>query len=195
VTSHTKDIIETFWALSKELADARHYPAIDWVASFSGHVGTAAQWWSEEVDRNWEKRRAQALALLARDAELSRIVNLVGPEALSDAQRWELEGAALIKEAVLQQSALDEVDTFCSPEKQFALLDLAILVYKKGVALIELGVPVQELQRLPLLTRARRCKSLYGNDQLEKIAEFREEVGRELEGIRLEYAKQGERTG
>jgi V/A-type H+-transporting ATPase subunit A len=60
-------------------------------------------------------RRTEALALLARDAELSRIVNLVGPEALSSAQRWELEGAALIKEGVLQQSALDEVDTFCSP--------------------------------------------------------------------------------
>jgi V/A-type H+-transporting ATPase subunit A len=194
VTSHTKDIIETFWALSKDLADARHYPAIDWVASFSGHVGTAAQWWSEEIHHNWEKRRAQALALLARDAELSRIVNLVGPEALSAAQRWELEGAALIKEAVLQQSALDEVDTFCSPRKQFALLDLAIRIYKKGVALIELGAPVQELQRLPLLAKARRCKSLYGNDQLEKIAEFREEVERELEGIRLEYAKEGKQT-
>jgi len=87
VTSHTKDIIETFWALFEELADARHYPSIDWVTSFSGHVHTAAQWWAKEVDRNWESRRAQALALLARDAELSRIVDLVGPEALSSAQR------------------------------------------------------------------------------------------------------------
>ena len=74
------------------------------------------------------------MALLARDAELSRIVNLVGPEALSDAQRWELEGAALMKEAVLQQSALDEVDTFCSPQKQFALLDLAHPSTKRGVS-------------------------------------------------------------
>lgn len=195
VTSHTKDIIETFWALSKELADARHYPSIDWVNSFSGHVGTAAQWWGQEIHRDWEKRRAQALALLARDADLSRIVNLVGPEALSDAQRWELEGAALIKETVLQQSALDEVDTFCSPQKQFALLDLAILIYKKGVTLIELGVPVQELQQLPLLTKTRRCKSLYGNDELEKIGDFRNEVERELEGIRLEYAKQEKQAG
>jgi V/A-type H+/Na+-transporting ATPase subunit A len=94
VTSHTKDIIETFWALSKELADARHYPSIDWVTSFSKHVHTAAQWWHKEIDPDWEKRRTAALALLARDAELSRIVNLVGPEALSDAQRWELEGAS-----------------------------------------------------------------------------------------------------
>ncbi|MEA3277948.1 MAG: V-type ATP synthase subunit A [Pseudomonadota bacterium] len=192
VTSHTKDIIETFWALSKELADARHYPSIDWVTSFSGHVHTAAQWWAEEVDRSWERRRTQALALLARDAELSRIVNLVGPEALSDAQRWELEGAALIKEGVLQQSALDEVDTFCSPQKQFALLDLALTIYDKGAALVELGVPVQELQTLPFLAKARRCKSMYNSDQLDKIAEFRTDVGQEFEKIRLEYAKQGE---
>jgi V/A-type H+-transporting ATPase subunit A len=192
VTSHTKDIIETFWALSKELADARHYPSIDWVTSFSGHVHTAAQWWHEEVDRNWEKRRTQALALLARDAELSRIVNLVGPEALSSAQRWELEGAALVKEGVLQQSALDPVDTFCSPQKQYALLDLALAIYKKGANLIELGVPVQELQNLPLLAKARRCKSMYSSDQIEKIDEFREDVAQVFEEIRLQYAKQGE---
>jgi V/A-type H+-transporting ATPase subunit A len=190
VTSHTKDIIETFWALSKELADARHYPSIDWVTSFSAHVHTAAEWWHEEVNRRWERRRTEALALLARDAELSRIVNLVGPEALSDAQRWQLEGAALIKEGVLQQSALDEVDTFCSPQKQFALLDLALDIYDKGMALIELGVPVSELSELPLLAKARRCKSLYNSDQVESISEFAREVEQTFEGIRLEYAKQ-----
>jgi len=190
VTSHTKDIIETFWALSKELADARHYPSIDWVTSFSGHVQTAAHWWSEEVSRDWERRRAQALTLLNQDAELSRIVNLVGPEALSDAQRWDLEGAALVKEGVLQQSALDEVDTFCSPAKQFALLDLALAIYDKGVELVGLGVPVQELQSMPALSRARRIKSLYGNDRLEEIRSFRTEVDQTLESLRLEYASE-----
>ncbi|SDX87033.1 V/A-type H+-transporting ATPase subunit A [Allochromatium warmingii] len=192
VTSHTKDIIETFWALSKELADARHYPSIDWVTSFSSHVQTAAEWWHSEIDPDWEKRRGAALALLARDAELSRIVNLVGPEALSDAQRWELEGASLIKEGVLQQSALDEIDTFCSPAKQYALLDLAITIYKRGEALIKLGVPVTELQRLPLLAKMRRIKSMYSSEQLEQVQAFRLEVDQAMEAIRMEYAKQGE---
>jgi V/A-type H+-transporting ATPase subunit A len=182
VTSHTKDIIETFWALSKELADARHYPSIDWVASFSSHVHTAAEWWHKEVDRHWEQRRTEALALLARDAELSRIVNLVGPEALSDAQRWQLEGAALIKEGVLQQSALDEVDTFCSPQKQFALLDLTLSLYDRGMALIELGVPVSVLQDLPQLAKVRRCKSLYTSDQVERISDFAKEGRRSVRG-------------
>ena len=194
VTSHTKDIIETFWALSKELADARHYPSIDWVTSFSGHVHTAAQWWHENVDGSWEDRRRVALALLARDAELSRIVNLVGPEALSSTQRWDLEGAALIKEGVLQQSALDEIDTFCSPEKQFALLDLALRIYDLGAELVNRGVPVQELQRLPLLSRTRRIKSLYTSEQLAEIKAFRNEVEKTLEELRLEYAKQEEQA-
>jgi len=192
VTSHTKDIIETFWALSKELADARHYPSIDWVTSFSGHVHTAAEWWHKEVDRTWERRRTEALALLARDAELSRIVNLVGPEALSDAQRWQLEGAALIKDAVLQQSALDDVDTFCSPQKQFALLDLALSIYDKGMELVELGVPVAELQGLPQLAKARRCKSTYNSEQADGIRDLSREIADAFEGIRLEYVKQSD---
>ena len=192
VTSHTKDIIETFWALSKELADARHYPSIDWVTSFSGHVQTAAQWWHKEINPEWAHRRAAALALLARDAELSRIVNLVGPEALSDAQRWELEGAALVKESVLQQSALDEVDTFCSPAKQFALLDLVIRLYEQGEALIQLGVPVSELQSLPQLAKMRRVKSLYSSEQLDQILAFGAEIDQAMEAIRLEYVKQGD---
>jgi len=190
VTSHTKDIIETFWALSKELADARHYPSIDWVTSFSAHVHAAAEWWHKEVDRRWEARRTEALALLARDAELSRIVNLVGPEALSDAQRWQLEGASLIKEGVLQQSALDEVDTFCSPQKQFALLDLTLSIYDKGMTLIELGVPVSHLQDLPQLAKVRRCKSMYNSDQVSSITDLAREIEDAFEAIRLEYAKQ-----
>jgi V/A-type H+-transporting ATPase subunit A len=190
VTSHTKDIIDTFWALSKELADARHYPSVDWVGSFSGHVDTAAIWWAADISPAWKERRAAALGLLSRDAELSRIVNLVGPEALSSPQRWVLEGAALIKEAVLQQSAMDEIDTFCSPAKQFELLDLVLTIYDKGAEMIERGVPIQELQELALLGQARRLKSSYKSEELDKFKEFRGEIGKVFDAIGLEYAKQ-----
>jgi len=192
VTSHTKDIIDTFWALSKELADARHYPSVDWVGSFSGHVDTAAQWWATDISPTWKQRRAAALGLLSRDAELSRIVNLVGPEALSSAQRWVLESAALIKEGVLQQSALDPVDTFCSPAKQFELLDLILTIYDKGAEVVNLGVPIRELQELPLLGQARRLKSSYSSEQLDEFKKFRSEIDRVFNNIRLEYAKHGD---
>jgi len=189
VTSHTKEIIQTFWALSKELADARHYPAIDWSDSFSEHVDTAAHWWHEEISPDWARRREQALALLARDSELSRIVNLVGPEALSSAQRWELEGAALIKEALLQQSALDPIDSFCSPEKQYLLLEMMVSIYEQGARLIGLGVPVQELIDLPLLTQARRAKSRFDNRQTEQLRELSRQLMQQLDAIRAEYAQ------
>ena len=189
VTAHTKEIIDTFWALSKELADARHYPAVDWTGSFSGHVDAAAGWWRQLVGDKWRGRRDQALALLARDAELSRIVSLVGPEALSSAQRWELEGAALIRDGLLQQNALDPVDSFCSPEKQYLLLKTMLLIFRKGAELIDLGVPVQELARLPLLAEARRAKERFTSTEVERIREFNEQVIQTFEKIRLEYAK------
>ena len=192
VTSHTKEIIQTFWALSKELADARHYPSVDWVDSFSQDVPTAAGWWAQHISGAWNSRRAEALSLLARDAELSRIVNLVGPEALSSAQRWELEGAALVKEAVLQQSALDDADSYCSPQKQFQLLELVMRVFDQGKELIELGAPVQELAEQPVLARIRRAKSSWRSDESDQLAEFAAEVYRAFETMRSEYASNQE---
>ncbi len=190
VTSHTKEIIQTFWALSKNLADARHYPAIDWVDSFSDHVNSAAGWWAKNVDPRWHEFRRRALHLLERDAELSRIVNLVGPEALSSAQRWELESASLVKDAVLQQSALDPVDTFSSPQKQFILLELVLLIFDKGRDLIEQGVPIQQLAELPLLSKARRLKQQFDSDQMADLAAFKSEIEGVFGGLRLEYEQQ-----
>jgi len=189
VTAHTKEIIQTFWALSKELADARHYPAIDWVNSFSGQTGVVAEWWHETVGDQWEQNRAKALALLARAAELARIVNLVGPEALSDAQRWDLESAALLKEGVLQQSALDPVDSYSSPEKQYLLLRMMLTIYQKGAGLIEIGVPVRELMELPMLTKARRAKAMYESNQTEQLRALHEAFIQAFEEARVEYAK------
>lgn len=189
VTSHTKEIVRTFWGLSKELADARHYPAVSWVESFSDDITVAARWWAEHIDKRWQARRAEAMALLNQAEELSRIVNLVGPEALADTQRWVLEGAALLKEGVLQQSALDPVDSFCTPGKQFALLDLMLQIYDEGIGLLVRGAPVQELLRLPLLAQARRCKRRYENTQVEQLGSFAREITEEFKQLSLEYAE------
>lgn len=191
VTSHTKEIVKTFWALSKELADARHYPAVDWVESFSGYVTSCGGWWAEHIDPRWEAHRATALGVLSQAEELARIVNLVGPEALSPQQRWALQGVALFREGVLQQSALDPVDSYCSPQKQFALLDQMLSIYRQGLKLLELGVPVQELLRLPLLASAQRLKGTYTNDQLQELREFAVQVDSEFERLRNEYAQHG----
>lgn len=189
VTSHTKEIVQTFWALSKELADARHYPSVDWNESFSGYVNIAKQWWGEEISDNWTNARAEALGLLAQADELARIVNLVGPEALSPAQRWVLEGAGLVREGVLQQSALDEVDSFCSPQKQFLLLDLVLEIYHQGQELLEHDIPVQQLAALPVLAQMRRLKSSYSSEQIEELQGFRKEIQEAFKQMRREYGE------
>ncbi len=169
VTSHTKEIIQTFWALSKELADARHYPSVDWLESFSGYVGSAAKWWAEHIDPNWESARAEALDLLSASEELQRIVNLVGVEALSSEQRWTLEAASLIKEGLLQQSAIDEIDSFASPEKQYALLAALLEIYRQGMQLVKLGAPARRLIQMPLLAQARRWKSQHASEDIAAL--------------------------
>ncbi|MDD3529986.1 MAG: V-type ATP synthase subunit A [Gallionellaceae bacterium] len=171
VTSHTKEIIQTFWALSKELADARHYPAIDWLESFSGYVGEAAGWWAEHVDPDWAEARARALELLSESEELRRIVNLVGVEALSSEQRWSLEAAELIKEALLQQAATDAVDSYASPAKQYLLLAGLLAIHAEGLRLIALGVPARRLIELPVVAEARRWKTRYGDAELAALRE------------------------
>ncbi len=192
VTSHTKEIIQTFWALSKELADARHYPSVDWNDSFSGYIDVAQQWWADNIDERWLRFRSKALGLLAQADELSRIVNLVGPEALSPAQRWVLEGAALIREGVLQQNAMDDIDSFCSPQKQIWLLRLMLNIYAQGVSMLDRGVPVQQLSQLPILAQARRLKSTYSSDQIEKLEDFEREIQRIFDKIRIEYGYEQE---
>lgn len=189
VTSHTKEIIQTFWALSKELADARHYPAVDWLESFSGYVGSAAKWWSQHVDPTWESARAEALDLLAASEELQRIVNLVGVEALSSEQRWTLEAAGLIKEGLLQQSALDEVDSFASPEKQFVLLAALLEIHRQGLKLVKLGAPARRLIQLPLLAQARRWKSEHGPDELAALKARTAAIPHAFEPLLQEYAQ------
>jgi len=189
VTSHTKEIIQTFWALSKELADARHYPSVDWNESFSNHVGTVRHWWADTVDKRWADFRAEALGLLAQADELARIVNLVGPEALSPTQRWVLEGAGLIKEGLLQQSAIDEIDSYCSPEKQFMLLAIMLQIYHHGTGLLTLEVPVQQLAALPILAEARRIKSKFRSDQLDDFKAFQVQVREVFGQLRLEYSQ------
>ena len=194
VTSHTKEIVQTFWALSKELADARHYPAVDWVESFSGYVASCSGWWAEHVDPRWAERRAAALSILSQAEELARIVNLVGPEALSQQQRWALEGVSLLKEGVLQQSALDPVDSYCSPQRQFALLDQILSIYQQGAKLLEFGVPVQDLLRLPLLAEAQRLKGAYTNNQMDELRSFSVRADNEFKRLRAEYAQHGKST-
>ena len=189
VTSHTKEIVQTFWALSKELADARHYPAVDWLESFSGYVSSAAKWWAENIDSKWESARAEALDLLAASEELQRIVNLVGVEALSSEQRWTLESADLIKEGLLQQSALDDADSFATPERQFTLLAALLEINHQGMKLVKLGAPARRLIQMPLMAQARRWKSQHSSEDIATLKARIAAIPDAFEPLLQEYAQ------
>src|SRR5208282_1943816 len=115
VTQHTKRFTRCFWALDKDLAAARYFPAINYLESYSGYLDEVGEWWQREYDAGWRRLRDEAMRLLQEDSRLQRIVRLIGEDALPDEQRLIIEGSRLLQEACLQQNANDPVDTFCRP--------------------------------------------------------------------------------
>jgi len=142
VTQHTKRFTRVFWALDAELADARHYPAINWMQSYSGYISELEGWWQSKVDKEWNSYREEAMRILQAEDDLKNIVKLVGPEALPDKQRLILDSARIIRLALLQQNALDPVDTYCSPQKQFKMLKIIVDFHKYADRIVSKGAPI-----------------------------------------------------
>ena len=172
VTTHTKRFIRVFWALDKELADARHYPAINWILSYSEYVDEISEWWSKNVDKEWRRYRSDAMRILQREDELKEIVKLVGPEALPDSQRLILEVARMLRVGFLQQNALDPIDTYSTPLKQFKMLKIIIDFYEGAKKIIERGVPIFRVLQLPAVAEIMRMKSEIPNDKIHLLDEF-----------------------
>jgi len=169
VTTHTKRFTRVFWALDKELADARHYPAINWIQSYSEYIDNVSEWWSKNVSRDWRRYRSEAMKILQREDELKEIVKLVGPEALPDSQRLILEAAKMLRVAFLQQNALDPIDTYSTPVKQFKMLKMIIDFYDGARKIIERGVPIFKIMQLPVIAEIMRMKSEIPNDKVELL--------------------------
>jgi V/A-type H+-transporting ATPase subunit A len=158
VTQNTLRIVKVFWALSKPLAERRHFPAIDWLTSYSLYLDSLENWYRTGVSPEWSALRKDGMALLQRDEELREIVMLVGPDALSESQRVVLEAARMIKEDFLIQSALHPVDSYCSPEKTFRLMSLILKFYEKMKESTEKGVPLQRALEIPAKDEIARAK-------------------------------------
>jgi len=180
VTTHTSRFIKTFWALDTKLAYSRHYPAINWVVSYSGYVEEVKAWWSKRVRAEWDKVRQEAFTILHKEDELKEIVRLLGPEALPDEEKLILDVARLLKEGFLQQSAYDEIDTYASPEKQFAQMKLFVLFYHEALKALRRGVPLQKVRELPVIPRMVRARFAIPNEKLGEFTRLENEV---LEGF------------
>ncbi|MGI5915466.1 MAG: V-type ATP synthase subunit A [Anaerolineae bacterium] len=188
VTQHTQRFVRTFWALDKSLAAARHFPAVSWLDSYSGYVDDIASWWADNVSPEWQTMRARVLEILQREVELQEIVRLVGADALPDMQRFTLLVARMIKEAFLQQNALDPVDAYSTPVKQVALLHALLHLHERGVAILRKGAPVgrirDEVTVWPDLVRA---KSTIPNEEVDRVQDLVRRLDEELDAIESDY--------
>lgn len=178
VTQHTQRFVRAFWGLDKELASARHFPSVNWNLSYSDYVDEVEGWWQEKYGTNWRELREGILGVLKEEASLQHIVQLVGPDALPDRQRWYLEVAELIKEAFLQQNAFDPLDSYCPPEKQLKMAEAILLLFRKGLEVLERGVPVLQLKESPLVEEVARMREL-PKDRIDSLMRRMEEIGKD----------------
>ncbi len=148
VTQATLRITKAFWGLDARLAFARHFPAIDWLQSYSLYLDDVKDWWTQEVSDRWRNYRDEAMRILEEEAELEEIVRLVGVEALSTGDRLLLETAKSLREDFLHQNAYHEIDTYTSSGKQFHMLELILDVHHLASDALERGAPFKDILEL-----------------------------------------------
>lgn len=167
VTTHTLRFIGTFWALDTDLAYRRHFPAINWLRSFTRYLDVSARWWSK-LDPNWAESRSQALRLLEEASEIEETARIIGEKALPDEQRLVLLLAELLREGFLVQSAFHDIDTYCEAEKQTALLKVFIEFYYKVDPLVKAGVPIEKIRDMNVVSELMRLKERAGVEPIEE---------------------------
>ncbi|NHJ47463.1 MAG: V-type ATP synthase subunit A [Asgard group archaeon] len=167
VTQNTLRITKVFWALSKDLAARRHFPAIDYLISYTLYTSELNSWFAENVDPEFMKYRSEAMSLLQKDKELEDIVQLVGPEALPESEKIILESARMIKEDFLQQNAFSDVDSYSTIHKQWLMLKIILDFYQKMRELYNHGVKLPEMMNLPIIDKIARLKYI-PNEQVDK---------------------------
>lgn len=185
MTQHSLRITGSFWALDTDLAHRRHFPAVNWVKSYSLYRDRLAGWFTENLAPDVMELRDQAMYVLQKEAELKEIVQLVGPDALPERDKTILEVARIVREDYLQQFAFDEIDGFCSLEKQYWMLKVIIVFYDAVLEALSRGVTLRQIMDLPLKTEIAHMKSLPGKTAVEKLKGLIEEIGKEIASIEV----------
>jgi V/A-type H+-transporting ATPase subunit A len=176
VSQATLRIVKVFWGLDANLAYKRHFPAINWLTSYSLYVDSLGGWFDKNVSAQWTHNRARLLHLLSDESELEEIVRLVGMDALSPADRLKMEAARSIREDFLHQLAFHEIDTHSSLRKQDQMMRLMLLYYDKASEALAQDASIDELAGLPVRERIGRFKYIPEN----AIDEEYEQIGAQL---------------
>ncbi len=185
VTVHTLRFVGAMWALDTDLAYRRHFPAINWLRSFSQYVDIVGRWWTANVSKDFLRYRRRALRLLAVASEIEAIASIVGESALPDDQRLVLLTAELLKEGFLRQTALEGEDVFCVPRKQFLLLKMIMDFHDVAYELVKGRVPVDEIASLPSVMAIMRVKE--DERGLPAVEELYERVMEDLRSLASRY--------
>ncbi len=169
VSQATLRIVKVFWGLDSALAYRRHFPAINWLNSYSLYLDILAPWYTQNVAQDWMQLRSTIMFILQQEAELNEIVQLVGVDALSPEDRLTLQVAQIIREDYLHQDSFNEVDTYASSSKMYKMLKLVILYHEQSKIALSKGGTIEEISNLPCRARISRAKYI---PEIEVITEF-----------------------
>ena len=184
VTSNTLRIVKVFWALDANLARRRHFPAINWLQSYSLYLDDIEGWWKENTAEDWREIRDEAMNLLQKEAELQEIVQLVGPDALPDKERVILEISRMLREDFLQQDAFSDIDSYCSPMKQYTMLKTIMTFYKKAVLTVEKGADPADIAKVSVKQDIAKMKYVPEEEFLTRGAPaIIEKMSKELDAL------------
>jgi V/A-type H+-transporting ATPase subunit A len=187
VTQSTLRIVGTFWSLDAQLAYRRHFPAINWNRSYSLYEGLLAPWYSKNVSDDFAEQRTWLSAILAREAGLQEVVQLVGPDALQDAERMVIEAGRMIREFYLQQSAFSDVDASCSLEKAYGMIKAIRAFYEASLEGLQRGMTIDEILNLPQNEQIARFKEVPNDKFPETLRQF-------MDGLKQTFARAGEKA-
>lgn len=185
VSQATLRIVKVFWGLDSALAYKRHFPAINWLTSYSLYTDTVSDWFKENVAPDWMELRARLMLLLQEESELDEIVKMVGMDALSPADRMKLEAARSIREDYLHQNAFHEVDTYTPPKKQYLMMKLILEYYDVCCDALKNGADVEALSSMPVREEIGRYKYTENDAIDEKYSKVLADIKKQAEEIVL----------
>jgi V/A-type H+-transporting ATPase subunit A len=184
VAQNTLRVVSTFWALDTNLADRRHFPAINWLTSYSLYLDFVRPWYDKNVDTEFQILRRETMALLEKEAELQEIVQLVGQDALPESDRALLDVARMIREDYLQQHAYHEIDSYCSKEKQYLMLKIIMKFHQEVNKAIESGIMASRIAVLKVKDEIARMKYTPNQDFPQRYEELLKSIESEFESLR-----------